>query len=46
VDRRRLILKAMAENVELAELLDREAAAGQPDRALAALVDHGLYVPT
>lgn len=32
-------------NAVLAEILDRQAAAAEPDAFLGALVDHGLFVP-
>jgi hypothetical protein len=35
----------MTVNSALAEILDRQAAATEPDAVLAALVDHGVYVP-
>lgn len=36
---------AVRENAVLADVLDRGAASAEPDRVLAALADHGLFVP-
>jgi len=39
------MLRPMTVNSALADVLDRQAAASEPDALLAALVDHGVFVP-